>query len=824
MWDLPRPKKPFYRRWWFTIPVALLALLALTGGIVYFVVASDYEKRAQEFDYSRLDAMESASIIFDRHGQVMGRIFTENREQVPLSELSQTLIDAVIAREDARFYEHKGVDYKGVVRAVWVNFREGAKQGASTITQQLARNTFREKLPPSDRTKDRKLLEMFVAFEIEKRCNKEKILDLYLNRVYFGNGFFGAQSASKGYFGKDAKELTINEAALLAGLLRSPERLSPWTNYDQASEERKVVLNNMLTQGKITREQYDANYEEGPLLRNKRSIVQESYAADMVYQQVLRKMGKESATSEGLRIYTTVDLRIQKQIEMTLRAQLGGIEQRPNWEHQTLAQYDKIFKAAGRQPTNAQGKRLEPEYLQGAAVMLENSTGGILAVIGGRDFQHSPLNRATQVQVPPGTAFKPLVYAAAFEKGFFPGTALQDTVLDNTKVMIGGITGILGEWGPERADNRFEGVISARAALVKSKNGATARLGMMTGSEAVLELAEDAGITSKLAAYPKTYLGGSEVSPMDLTLAYTMFPRGGTRPDKPFIISRIEDKDGKVLFEEKPESVPVIKETTAFEVHSCLTQVLEQDGSGERASTELGLKRFPLAGKTGTAYNFTDLWFCGYSSEVTCTVWVGFDQQRGKPKRTVFRGAFSKDIALPVWAEAMKASAETYKPREFIQPRGLIRVEICRASGGLACAKCVENGLKTTYFELATDEQAPKDPCPVHSGFVPAVAGGPSADGAMRPKLIQAEGLTPVKITQPVVIGKDPYGSDEAVARQLQLANVGNAAAPLITSNEVPVADPNVAPPPLAPPPVPVVAPPVPSSDVKLDQPPPIKF
>jgi penicillin-binding protein 1A len=544
----------------------------------------------------------------------------------------------------------------------------------------------------------------------------------------------------------------------------------------------------------------------------------------MVYQQVIRKMGKEAATSEGLRIHTTVDLRIQKQIETTLRAQLAGIEQRPNWEHQTMPQYERIFKAGDRQPLNAQGKRLEPEYLQGAAVMLENATGGIMAIIGGRDFQHSPLNRTTQVQVPPGTAFKPLVYAAAFEKGFFPGTALQDTVLDNTKVMIGGITGILGEWGPERADNRFEGVISARAALVKSKNGATARLGMMTGSEQVLEVAEDAGITSKLAAYPKTYLGGSEVSPMDLTLAYTIFPRGGTRPEKPFIISRIEDKSGMILFEEKPVSVPVIKDTTAYEVHSCLTQVLEPEGSGERASTELGLKRYPLAGKTGTAYNFTDLWFCGYSSEVTCSVWVGFDQQRGKPKRSVFRGAFSKDIALPVWAEAMKASAETYKPREIQQPKGIIRVEICRASGGLACAKCVENGLKTTYFELATEEQAPKDPCPVHSGFVPAVAGTPSANGAVRPRLTVAEGLTPVKITQPVVVGKDPYGSDDAVARQLQLANVGNAAAPLITSNEVPVADPKNSAPPMAPAPVPVIAPPVPSSDVKLDQPEPIKF
>ncbi len=824
MWDLPRPKKPFYRRWWFVIPVAGLLLMVVGGGVVYWFVSSEYEKKAKQFDYGRLDAMESASVIFDRFGNVMGRIFTQNREQVPFNELSKNLVNAVVAREDSRFYEHKGVDYKGVARALWVNWREGAKQGASTLTQQLARNTFPAELPASDRTKERKILEMFVAFEIEKRCDKDKILDLYLNRVYFGNGFFGAQSASKGYFGKDAKDLTINEAAMLAGLLRSPDRLSPWRNYAAASEERKVVLNNMFIQGKISRQEYDEAYPDAPLLRNKRPIVQESYAADMVYQQVIGKVGRDRAMSEGLRIHTTIDSRVQKQMETTLRAQLAGIEQRPGWEQQTWEQYDRIYRAANRQPLNEKGKRLEPEYLQGAAVMLENSTGGILAIIGGRDFQHSAFNRATQAQVPPGTAFKPLVYAAAFEKGFFPGTALQDTVLDNSKVMMGGTTGILGEWGPERADNRFEGTISARTALVKSKNGATARLGMMTGIDQVLDVAQNAGITAKLAQYPKTYLGGSEVSPMELTLAYTMFPRGGTRPVKPFIITRIEDNDGGVLFQEKPESQPVIKDTTAYEVHSCLAQVLDQDGSAERASTELGLKKYPLGGKTGTAYNFTDLWFCGYSSEVTCSVWIGFDQHGGKPKGSVYRGAFSKDIALPVWAEAMKASFDTYKPREFTQPQDLIRVEICRSSGGLACDKCIENGLRTTYHEMATPEQVPKDACPVHSGIVPASATATtSSGGGVRPKLKDPEGLTPIAITQPVVVGKDPYGSAEAVARMLQLANVGNAQAPLVTTNEVPTVDPN-APAPVAPAPVPTVAPPVPNSDVKLDLPEPLQF
>jgi 1A family penicillin-binding protein len=835
MWDLPRPKKRWYRRWWFTIPLYLVLFVGVAAGIFYYKIKAEYEAKAKQFDYTRLEAMEDASLIYDRKGTVIGRIFTQNREQVPLSELSQNLVHAVIAREDARFREHRGVDYKGIIRAVYENWRAGYnKQGASTITQQLARNTFPEQLPASDKSKERKLLEMFVALEIEKHYNKDKILELYLNRVFFGNGFFGAEAASKGYFGKRAKDLTISEAAMLAGLLRSPQRLSPWTNYSNCEVERRTVLNNMLLQEKITREQYEAAYAEEPVLKNKRPLQQESYAADMVFQQVLGKVGKDRAMSEGLRIYTTLDPALQKKAEETLRSQLASIEARSGYEHQTYSQYDQIFRKANKQPLTPEGKRLLPEYLQGAVVMLENRTGAILAVVGGREFTHSQLNRTTQVSVPPGTAFKPLVYAAAFESGFFPGTAILggDSVMDNAKVMIGGTTGILGEWGPERSDNRFEGTISARQALVKSKNAATVRLGMMTGIKNVLALCEKAGITAQLAEYPKTYLGGSEVSPMELTLAYTMFANGGKIPTRPFIISRIEDKVGNILFQEKPESEPVIKETTAYQVHDCLRQVLDVDGTAERASTELGLKKYPLAGKTGTAYNFTDLWFVGYSSEVTCSVWMGFDQQRGKPKPTIFRGAFSKDLALPVWTELMKESFVNYKPQEIIQPRGIIRVEICRHSGELACEKCLENGVRTTYQEIAGEENAPRHPCPPHSGIIPA---GPAntavpVAGAVVPKMIvrnvEQQMLMPIAIRAPTVLGEDPYGAEQSVKRIRELAGVGNATAPLITSDTVPTGepvppvDPNAPPPPVRP----TVVPPAPSSDVKLDQPEPLKF
>jgi membrane carboxypeptidase/penicillin-binding protein len=435
-----------------------------------------------------------------------------------------------------------------------------------------------------------------------------------------------------------------------------------------------------------------------------------------------------------------------------------------------------------------------PSYLQGAIVVLDNADGGILTLIGGRDFQHSQLNRTTQTEMPPGTAFKPIVYAAAFEKGLFPGTAVNDTVMDNTRVMIGGTTGFLGEWGPEIADNRFEGIISARTALVKSKNAATVRLGMMTGTKEVLELAEDAGISSELDAYPKTFLGGSEVSPMDLALSYVMFAEDGKRPATPYIIKRIEDASGTVLFQEKPESEQIIEPTTAYEIHTCLADVLER-GTAERANSELGLKKYPLGGKTGTAYNFTDLWFMGYSSEVTAGVWIGFDQQRGKPKPSIYRGAFSKDLALPVWAEVMKSTVAKYPPQAIQQPGGIIRCEICTHSGELATAKCLADGIPTTYHEICTEKQAPKNPCPVHTGFVSSTNKLNDPNAPPRPKIfMETDNFKPIVMKEPTVVGIDPYNAAGAVERVKAISNVGNAVAPLNTQNDAPISDPTLPP------------------------------
>ncbi len=838
MWDITPPRKRFYRRPWFLVPLGLGLAVAVVGAIFFLIEKAKLEAKAKTFDYARLEDMESASVIFDRNGAVMGRMFTQNRDQVSVDNLAPALLTAVVAAEDARFYQHHGVDYKGITRAMVKNWRAGRTvQGASTLAQQLARNTFPDLLPPSDRSYQRKLLELAVAREIENRCPKRKILELYLNRVFFGSGFYGAEAAARGYFGKNAKDLTLSESAMLCGLLKSPSNLSPWRDRKACITSRDYVIQRAMEIGLITPAEREATLKEDIVVKNRKPTHQESYAADMVAQQVAQKVGRDSAVSDGYRIYTTIDPDLQKAAELALREQLETIERHEGFEGQTALKYDTEFKAHQRAAATAEGEIGGvgmPDYLQGGVVVLDNSNGGILALVGGRDFAHSPYNRATSARRPPGTAFKPLVYAAAFEKGFNPGTLLQDAVMDNRQVMIGGQTGILGEWGPERVDNKYEGGISARSALVKSKNAATVRLGQMTGLDRVLPLAKLAGIESPLRPFPATYLGSSEVTLLEMTLANTIFPNGGWRPDKPFIIAKIVDKAGKVVYQAERKKVNVIKPTTAYEINSCLSEVLER-GTADRAFTELGLKKFPLGGKTGTAYNFTDAWFVGYSSAVTCGVWAGFD----KP-RPIYRGAFSNEVALPIWTGVMKATFANYKPKDFPPPKGLIKVELCTASGQLATDKCVETyenketgervQRRTTYFETCTEEQAPQTGCAVHSGvspgsFVKAVIPGEIPRATLA---VDVSAVQPVVMRAPTVLGNDPYNSMQSIQNAIAMKALGGTVAPVDSSVKIPVAPAPVEAEPEVRRAVPVlrVAPQetILDATIKLDPPPPIEF
>jgi 1A family penicillin-binding protein len=785
--EFSRYERAWYARPWFYLPLVLALVLLVAGLLAFLPLAISLKKQAAALDLSHLEQMESASVIVDRNNKIFGQIYVENRETVPYDQIPANLVNATIATEDNKFYLHHGYDLLGIIRAALKNTAAGhVRQGASTITQQLARNSYDLK----GKTFRRKLLEMFVARRIEENFSKQKIMELYLNRIYFGGGLYGAEAAARGYFDKPAREMSLAECATLAGLIKSPNKLSPWSDRAASREARNFVLVRMVELGFINDAQAQAAEAEDLVTGNRQNARGQNYAIDYIRQQVIAAVGWDRAMSDGFRIHTTIDAGMQQAAEKSLRAQLDAAEETPGYHHQTYAQYATLLQERRSKSPNpavaGSAAPPPPEYLQGAVIALDNRTGGILALVGGRDFEHNEYNRALQARRPSGTAMLPFVYAAAFAKGLFPGSLVEDSALDNRTVMIGGTTGILGEWGPENANNRYEGPITAREALAKSKNGAAVRVGTNAGLEAVTQLIHAAGVESKLRPYPATFLGSSVITLAELARAYTIFPNEGWAAPAPHILDRIEDKEGHVVWETERsrQRDEVIKPEIASEVTSCLTDALSE-GTGQLAYQKYGLQKFPAAGKTGTAYDFTDALFAGYDSAVTCAVWAGFD----KPE-SIYRGAFGSVIALPVWVDVMNASRALYAPQPFAVPPGLHKVEICSKSGLLATDKCYEDvrnasgdvvKRRTSYFELATDAQMPADPCDVHGDSVRTqlVKKFESSQWPRAALAVDTKEVAPVVMQGPTLLApEDPYEAIGSTFKPKNLATAGSHSEP----------------------------------------------
>ena len=780
-WEEEPPRRRSAWRWLIWIPLLLALLGALVAGVGLYYMRSEFMTLAAQYDFKRLDRMESASVIYDRKGAQMGKIFIQNRNPVSYDKISPLLVNAVIAAEDQRFWDHDGVDYFGVLRAAQANWTAGRiRQGASTVTQQLARNSFELK----ERTYRRKLLEMALALQIEKNFPKKKIMEMYLNRVYFGGGLYGAEAAARGYFGVSAADLTASQAAVLAGLLKSPNSLSPWTNVEASKANRDVVLRQMRDLGMLDATAYREALAEPLSVRQRPEPVRQSYALDYIRQQAIASLGYDRAMNGGFRIYTTIDTDMQRAAEAALQRRATEVEQRPGYGNESFE--DFAGRLAANPPKLGDSNTKQPTYLQGAVLVLDNQTGGVVVMVGGRDFRHSEYNRSVQGRRPLGTAFLPIVYAAAFEKGVFPGTVVQDWALDNRLVGIGGAAGILGEWGVERVDNQYDGEVTAREAFVRGKNAAAVRVGFKTGLEAVGKVAKDAGIESPLRPFANAYLGTSEVTLEESTLAYTMFPGGGTRPARTHVIDRIEDSDGEVIYRRSEERKTVVSDATAWQVHSLMTDALAR-GTGDKAMTDYGLAVAGSAGKTGTAYGFTDVWYLGYSDRLTCGVWMGFD----RPKQ-IFRGAFGRDLALPVWVDVMNSSREEFPSAVMKPPVTVEQVEVCRLTGEAATDKCIEKvrgpdgtevSESTVYTEYARIGKGPTTACPLHSG-------GPKSfvkefQEEEWPRAAAAIDLTkvrPVDVSSlPVVGAADPYESFSPASMAVMAAQVPVAEAEAVS-------------------------------------------
>jgi membrane peptidoglycan carboxypeptidase len=788
----PRRRRGLWK-WLLLLPLLLLVAGGAVAAFLLWSVRTEFMALAGQYDLGRLERMESASIIYDRKGGLMGKIFIQNRDPVPYDKISAQLVNAVVAAEDQRFWEHDGVDYAGIVRAAQANWTAGRiRQGASTVTQQLARNTFELK----ERTYRRKLLEMALALRIEENFPKEKIMEMYLNRVYFGGGLYGAEAAARGYFGVPAEDLTASQAATLAGLLKSPNSLSPWTNPEAAKANRDVVLKQMHDLRFLDAAAYRQALADPLTVRERPDPVRQSYALDYVRQQAIASLGFDRAMNGGFRIYTTIDPGMQKAAEESLQRRSAEVEKRPGYANETFEEFQREF--AANPPKPGASNTRPPAYLQGAVLALDNRTGGILVMVGGRNFRHSEYNRSIQGRRPLGTAFAPLLYAAAFEKGIFPGVVVQDWALDNRLVGVGGAAGVLGEWGVERADNEYEGEITAREAFVRGKNAAMVRVGFKTGLEDVGRLTKKAGIASPLRPFANAYLGTSEFTLEETTLAYTMFPGAGTRPERTHIIDRIEDADGEVIYRREEKRQDVVTDATAWQVHSLMSESLNR-GTGDKAMTDLGLAVAGAAGKTGTAYGFTDVWFVGYNDRLTCGVWMGFD----RPKQ-IFRGAFGRDLALPVWVDVMNASRDAFPSAPLKAPVTVEQVEVCRVSGELATDKCVETVRRpdgsdvtgsTVYTEYARIGKAPSVPCPVHAGGPKSFVKEFSEEEWPRAAVaVDLSKVRPVDVSSlPVVGAADPYESVSPASMAVMAAEVPVAVAEAVGPAALPAGD-NAAP------------------------------
>ncbi|MEP2774534.1 MAG: PBP1A family penicillin-binding protein [Luteolibacter sp.] len=672
----------------------LLGTPAVAGLYLAVVLAVVYGIRSSRYDLNKLNQMPERTIILDRQGEEIGRIHGEKREIILLKDVSEDFRKAILAREDERFYSHGAVDFIGIGRAVLKNI-EGKREGASTITQQLSSDVFGlksgEKRGDIVRQLDRKCLEIAIAFRIESALSKDKILEAYVNQINWGRQIKGVGEASRIYFEKHPSQLTLSESALLAGIVRGPDAYNPFRSMEAAERERNTTLARMVTAKKISQAQADEAKAEPITVRpDWRRDYNASYAMDAVRRDLEIILEKENIQLGGLTIITTIDQRLQKIGEEALDKKLRETERSSGYPHQTRASWQNI-------PAET---RKDPQYIQGAAVLIDNRSGAVIALIGGRDANESQFNRAIQARRQIGSIFKPFVYLAAFDKGLRPSTQISDGPIHS-----GEIKGA-SDWRPNNSDGKFGGMHPASYGLVRSRNTMSVRVGNYAGVSVVKEVSRMAGFGQAMPEFPASFLGTWEASPWEVATAYTIFPNDGKR-FRPYLISEIKDRNGNVLYTTPALSYQATSSGSAWSVSKILQEVAT---SGTAASIKrLGYTK-PAAGKTGTTNDFKDAWFAGYSSTLTCAVWVGFDQ----PKKTI-QGGYGSTLALPVWVDIMKTADRLgYKAGDLHSNVNLETIELCRNSGKRATAGCRDNG--TAYADEVPRDTAPdpNDFCPIH--------------------------------------------------------------------------------------------------------------
>lgn len=647
---MKRKSHPFEK----TVKIVITIIMILMATLMVFGVASYvfFTHDLPSIESLRNYKPPSITRFFSEEGEVIGEFFTEKREVISLDRIPNHLIQAFVAGEDARFFHHKGLDYLAISRAFLKNIFSGEiVQGGSTITQQVVKSLL---LSP-EKSLSRKIREAILAFKIEKYLSKEEILYLYLNQIYLGHGAYGVAAAAANYFGKSVEELNLSESAMLAGLPQAPSKYSPHQHPEQAKRRQTYILNRMVEEGFLPQSELTKVLKTPIKLRGKQTPYAEKapYFVEHVRRYVEEKYGKEALYKNGLQIYTTIDTDIQRVAQESLESGLKEIEMRQKYR-----------------PVDGVSS---PE---GSLICFDLETGYIKAMVGGRDFKRSQFNRATQARRQTGSAFKPIVYASALDKGYTPASIIMDSP-------------IIFEWGnkkwiPKNFEGRFSGPTTLRNALTHSINIVTVKIAQDIGIDYVKDYAGKLGISSPLQNDLSMALGSSSVSLFELTKAYAVFSNQGNR-FKPIFIKKILDRDGNLLEENLPIYYP--KEPTEEErlltpqTSYLMTHLLEsvvQNGTGWRAKA-LGR---PVAAKTGTTDQYFDAWFIGYTPELITGVWVGFDEER-----SIGENETGSRAASPIWVSFMSRILKDIPPKEFPIPEGIEFMKIDPKTGQTSSAQ-----------------------------------------------------------------------------------------------------------------------------------------
>ena len=701
-----------------TVGRLIIGLLVLVSALVGATVGLLLVYSTDLPQVNQLEHYRPSSIteLYDDQGRTIGSFALQRRVVATYDDYPPVMRQALISIEDKDFYRHWGINVWRIAGAAYRDIRSGGRvQGASTLTMQLARNLF---LSP-DRSFHRKIQEALLAVQIERRFTKPQIFTLYANQIYLGHGVYGFEAASQFYFSKPAKKLTLDEAALLAGLPKSPTYYSPITHPDHALKRRNLVINSMLEDGEITAQQATVARDQPVqlnLAHDPDSLA--PYFVEEIRRYLEGKYGSDQVHEGGLKVYTSLDMDLQRAANRAVFDGLAAYDRRhgwrgrlqnvltgdvtmanyqhPDWESDPevnsyvhalvtavtpasasvrFGRYSATLTSADAAWTrkrlsailkpgdiayvkvlslNADGKARvsleEDSGVQGALVAIDNASGEIKAMVGGRDFNLSKFNRATQALRQVGSSFKPYVYTAAIDRGATP----DDTILD-APISFPMPTGPAYE--PHNYDEKFEGTITLRRALAQSRNIPALKLADNLGIKIVIDYAHRFGITSNIPPYLPVALGAVEVTPMEQTSAFSVFPNDGVHIT-PRYITKVTDYEGRTLEENFPDVRDAVSARTARTMTAMLREVVLH-GTGIAAST----LKYPLAGKTGTTNNFTDAWFVGFSPSITCVVWVGYDEKKFLGARETGARA-----ALPIWIDFMKAALAGKDPGEFQPP------------------------------------------------------------------------------------------------------------------------------------------------------------